>query len=97
MSDIVDTIDALIDAQLAEGPQDDYNTDRYDRCPHCDRNWHGLPITERIADMYDLGVYDETYVAADDDSRILCRGSDFIGPMPWGGLRPAWTTNRSSG
>lgn len=79
---IVDAIDALVDEQLADGPQDDYNADRYDKCWHCGRHWHGLPITERIAEMYQLGDFDETYSVADDDSRILCRGSDFIGPMP---------------
>lgn len=82
MTDLIDEIDALVDEQLAGGPQDDYNRDRYDRCPHCGRHWHGLPITERIADMYSYGIYDETYSAADDDSPVLCRGSDFIGPMP---------------
>lgn len=82
MSDIVDAIDALVDEQLAAGPRDDYNVNRFDKCPHCGRQWHGLAITERIADMYGIGIYDETYSAATDSSRILCRGSDFIGPMP---------------
>lgn len=82
MSDIIDAIDALVDEQLAAGPRDDYNANRYDKCPHCGRQWHGLAITERIADMYTIGVYDETYSAATDTSRVLCRGSDFIGPMP---------------
>lgn len=82
MSDIVDAIDALVDEQLAAGPVDDYNADRYDKCPHCDRHWHGLPLTHRIATMYTWGQYDETYKSEDDDTPILCRGSDFIGPMP---------------
>lgn len=36
-------IDALVDEQLAGGPVDDYNVDRYDRCRHCKQGWHGLP------------------------------------------------------
>lgn len=82
MSDIVDRIDELVDQQLSTGPVDDYNADRYDRCPHCDRHWHGLAITERIAEMYRYGRFDEAYSADEDDSRVLCQGSDFIGPMP---------------
>lgn len=82
MSDIVDQIDELVDASLESGPVDDYNADRYDRCPHCHRHWHGLAITERIAEMYKYGRYDDTYSADDDDSPVLCRGSNFIGPMP---------------
>ena len=82
MTDIVDAISALVDEQLAAGPVDDYNADRYDKCPHCGRHWHGLPVTERIADMYAVRRFDESYSVAGDDSRVLCRGSDFIGPMP---------------
>lgn len=82
MTDIVDAISALVDEQLAAGPVDDYNADRYDKCPHCGRSWHGLPVTERIADMYAVRRFDESYSVAEDDSRVLCRGSDFIGPMP---------------
>ena len=82
MSDIVDDIDALVDEQLEGGPVDDYNADRYDRCPHCDRHRHGLKITERVAHMYSWGEFDKDYRAADDNSRVLCEGSDFIGPMP---------------
>lgn len=36
-------IDALVDEQLAGGPVDDYNVDRYDRCRICKQGWHGLP------------------------------------------------------
>ena len=39
---VIDAIDALVDEQLAEGPVDDYNVDRYDRCRHCRQSWHGL-------------------------------------------------------
>lgn len=83
--DIVDEIDQLVDEQMAGGePQTgfSYGDPTYPRCGHCDRHWHGLPITERIAAMYHRGRYDETYSAAEDTTRILCHGSDFIGPMP---------------
>jgi hypothetical protein len=83
--DIVDRIDDLVDEQLAGGeqsPGDELGDPTYPRCPHCDRHWHGLPITERIAVMYARGVYEDDYRADADDSRMLCCGSQFIGPMP---------------
>lgn len=96
MTDIVSQIDELIDEQLAAGePQVgySYSDPTYPKCPHCDRHWHGLPITKQIAQMYELGGYDETYVFAEDDSTVLCQGSEFLGPMPeetteWG--YPNW-------
>jgi hypothetical protein len=42
-----------------------------------------LPITERTAKMYKRSEFDEGYRAETDDSRVLCRGSDYIGPMPF--------------
>ncbi|GAS94408.1 uncharacterized protein RMCC_1374 [Mycolicibacterium canariasense] len=88
--DIIDRIDALVDEQLAEGEHaSDYLTGdhKYPRCPHCGRHWHGLPITERIATMYDIGRIDPEYTLAEDDSPVVCEGSDFIGPQraPAGG------------
>lgn len=75
--DIIDTIDALIDEQLAEGEKQSGN----DRCPHCDRDWHGFPLTEQIADMYSFGLFDEDYVGLGaDDSLVLCPGSSHYGP-----------------
>ncbi len=47
MTDIVDRIDALIDEQLAAGEPEtgwDYGDPDYPECPHCGRDWHGLPI-----------------------------------------------------
>lgn len=82
--DIIDRIDALVDEQLAEGEHaSDYLTGdhKYPRCPHCGRHWHGLPITERIATMYDIGRIDPEYTLAEDDSPVVCEGSDFIGPQ----------------
>lgn len=83
---IVDTlledIDSLIDESLAIGPVDDYQVNRYPRCPHCNRNWHGLPLTQRVATMYDWGHYEESYRVDSDDTPIVCPGSEFIGPLP---------------
>lgn len=78
---LLDDIDRLVDEQLAAGPVDDYNANRYSKCPHCDRDWHGIAITERIANMHMAGRYDEGYRVVDDESRVLCPGSDFIGPV----------------
>lgn len=52
--DIVDEIDALIDDQLAAGENGMARraaaaSDR--RCPHCNRDWHGLAITARMEEM----------------------------------------------
>lgn len=83
-NDIIDRIDELVDEQLEDGEHiSDYLTGdhTYPRCPHCGRHWHGLRITERIATMYSWGHYDNDYTVADDDSPVVCEGSDFIGPQ----------------
>lgn len=82
-ADIIDRIDELVDESLAGGePHNgfDFGDPEYPRCPHCDRHWHGLPVTERIAGMYSVAQYDEDYRVDTDDSPVLCPGSDFIGP-----------------
>jgi hypothetical protein len=81
MKDIVDEIDQLVSDSLSRPIVDDYRVDRYDRCFHCSRPWHGIPLTRRIADMYQHGHFDESYRVDEDDSEILCQGSNFIGPM----------------
>ena len=83
--DIVDRIAMLVDHQMAGGEPHqghDFDDPTYPFCPHCDRHWHGLPLTERVAGMYALGRFDENYASAEDESRVLCEGSEFIGPMP---------------
>lgn len=83
--DLIDTIDALIDEQLAAGEPEtgyDYDDPTYPSCPHCAEKWHGLAITTRMLGMRFRGVIDPDYRYAEDDSRVLCPGSDFIGPMP---------------
>lgn len=82
--DIIDRIDELVDEQMAGGePRQgyDFNDPTYPRCPHCERHWHGLAITERVAEMYSRGHFDESYRVGEDDSRVLCEGSGFIGPV----------------
>jgi len=83
MADIIDAIDALVDEQLAqESSGYDHNINQ-PKCWHCGRDWHGMPIIERVERMRRLGWFDESYRVAEDDSPMLCRGSDFIGPQPW--------------
>ena len=79
MSDIIDTIDALIEEQLSEGEPPPFSA-KFPRCPHCDRDWHGFPLTERVAEMYCGGLFDEDYRVVEDDSPVLCPGSDAYGP-----------------
>lgn len=91
MSDIIDTIDALIDDQLAEG-ETWCGEKPYPKCPHCDRDWHGFPLTEQIATMHSSGLFDEDYKVAGDDSPVLCPGSTSYGPARPQALptRPYW-------
>lgn len=86
MSDIIDAIDALVDEQLEQERSGyDHNINQTE-CPHCGREWHGLPITQAIERMRAVGEYDEDYDATQDNSPILCNGSEFIGPIPIGGV-----------
>lgn len=80
---VLDEIDALVDESMAGGEPHtgyDYGDPTYPSCPHCDRAWHGLPVTEKIAEMYDWTGWDDDYVLTEDDSQVLCPGSEFIGP-----------------
>jgi len=76
---------------------DDAGDPSFPKCPHCERDLHGLPITQKIAKMWSRGQYDEQYSAAEDDSPVVCSGSDFIGPMPpqpytFTSVYPNWQT-----
>ncbi|QOH55233.1 hypothetical protein [Rhodococcus rhodochrous] len=80
---VVDAIDALVDEQMAGGEPIggfDYYDPEFPRCPHCRRHWHGLAITTRIEEMAAREVMDEDYRYSEDDSPVLCPGSEFIGP-----------------
>lgn len=82
MTDLIDRIDALVDEQMADGEPEngfDFGDPDYPRCPHCHRQWHGLRITKRIESMRWAREFDPEYSYADDDSPVLCEGSDFIG------------------
>lgn len=84
--DIVDRIGQLVDEQMAGGEPRagfDFGDPTYPRCPHCDRHWHGLPLTGVVAYMYLHRWYPSNYVAAEDESPVVCQGSEFIGPMPY--------------
>ncbi|MRH87405.1 hypothetical protein GFY24_08020 [Nocardia sp. SYP-A9097] len=78
---IVNQIDQLVNDQLADGePRTgyDYGDPDFPRCPHpwCDEEWHGLPITTRMAEMRWRGEVDPGYRYPDDESPVLCPGSD---------------------
>ena len=78
-------IERMIDEALESGEPPrgyDFGDPTYPKCPHCDRDFHGLPITQKIVEMYDWGHYNEEYSYAKDTTPVLCQGSDFIGPMP---------------
>ena len=85
--DIIDQIDALVDEQLANFD----NRSGYDhsvnqeRC-RCGRDWHGLPITKRMDGMRSFGEFDPGYVYAEDDSPVMCVGSNTPGPWRQAGL-----------
>lgn len=83
MSDIINEIDALIDDQLDAGEPIggyDYGDPDYPKCPHCQGDWHGLAITEQMQRMRYRGAVDEGYRYSEDDSPVICPGSEFIGP-----------------
>ncbi|OZE04349.1 hypothetical protein CH249_25790 [Rhodococcus sp. 05-2255-3B1] len=80
-TDIIDQIDALVDEQLANYNNRsgyDHNINQ-ERC-RCGRDWHGLPITQRIDSMRWCGEFDPDYVFAEDDSPVMCVGSNTPGP-----------------
>ncbi|WP_405138492.1 hypothetical protein [Nocardia sp. NBC_01388] len=81
---IVNQIDQLVSEQLADGEPHtgyDYGDPDFPRCPHpwCDEEWHGLPITTRMAEMRWRGEVDPGYRYPDDTSAVLCPGSEDAG------------------
>ncbi|OHU38211.1 hypothetical protein [Mycobacteroides chelonae] len=84
VSGIIDEIDQLVDEQMAGGEPVggfDYNDPEFPKCPHCDGEFHGIPLTERILDMRHRTGWDENYRVDTDDSPMVCEGSLFIGPI----------------
>jgi hypothetical protein len=85
--DIINGIDQLVDDQIAGGERSAAGrfsgSAEYPRCSHCDREWHGLPVIDHSAKMHKRSEFDEGYRTETDESRVLCRGSDYIGPMPF--------------
>jgi hypothetical protein len=101
--DIVDAIDELVDTQMAGGePETGYDFDdpTFPDCPHswCNESWHGLAITQRMRDMRWRGEIDVDYRYNEDDSTVLCPGSDFTGeftpPEPEQPVYPQWVMSR---
>lgn len=69
-------------------------------CPHCFRQKHPEPLTQRMAAMYDTHKFDPAYDGAADDSGVVCIGADYYGPVTvdadhrsgtyWGGNTQPW-------
>ncbi|NNH71635.1 hypothetical protein HLB23_17480 [Nocardia uniformis] len=81
---LIDAIDQLVDEQLAEGEPCggyDYGDPTFPRCPNpwCGEDWHGLPITARMAEMRWHRELDPEYRYHDDESMVLCPGSAYDG------------------
>lgn len=51
-----------------------------EKCPHCEREWHELALTQSVARMFESGHLDSNYFAREDLSPIVCDGANFIGP-----------------
>ncbi|MCX2753098.1 hypothetical protein [Gordonia sp. 4N] len=82
--DLLADIDALIDEQLDAGEPVggyDYDDPDFPKCGHCRGDWHGLAITERMQEMRWRGAVDADYRYSQDDSPVVCPGSEFIGPL----------------
>ncbi|NMD55206.1 MULTISPECIES: hypothetical protein [Tsukamurella] len=78
-----DEITDIVDEQLARYDQRtgyDYSVGQ-PQCGHCGSDEHHLAITERIEEMRDWGLYDETYRYDEDGSRVVCPGTNVPGPI----------------
>ena len=91
---VLDDIDRLVDESLSRGDRSDsFHGDQYREqqpCPWCGQGWHFLKITERMhmmrlgsygQDEFGQGIVDPDYRHDEDDSMILCPGSEFHGPV----------------
>lgn len=90
---ILDEIDLLVDESLARGDQSDSFHGEQLRetqpCPWCIQPWHFLKITVEMENMrrgsyardeFGQGIMDPDYRHDEDDSIILCPGSEYHGP-----------------
>ncbi|OCB09248.1 hypothetical protein A5717_26090 [Mycolicibacterium porcinum] len=84
MTDIVDKIDQIFAEDTPARPPL--------KCPHCQRDWHPEPLTQRVANMWSSHEFDPDYDAAADTSRIVCIGAHYQGPT-----RPAVSGGRILG
>jgi hypothetical protein len=67
--DIIDKIDK-IDKALTP-PQ---------KCPHCHRDWHPGPLTEKVRRMLECHTFSLDYDPTLDDTPIVCVGAEYHGP-----------------
>lgn len=75
--DIVCEIDQLIDEQMRRG---DSVRPAIERCPNCNRPWHGLAITTQMEEMRKLPHKEQERALAEysykkDTSDVICPGS----------------------
>ncbi|UOW93133.1 hypothetical protein SEA_NOSHOW_66 [Mycobacterium phage NoShow] len=90
---VLDEIDRLVDESLARGDRSDsFHGEQYraqQPCPWCVEGYHYLPITQEMwrmrqgsyaQDEFGIGIVDPDYRFEDDESPILCPGSEFHGP-----------------
>lgn len=59
-------------------------------CPHCFRQRHPEPLTQRQAKMYDSCVFDASYGVLADTSPVVCIGADYQGPAVVGCKPYGW-------
>lgn len=103
---ILDEIDNLVDESLERGDQSGtFRGERYDKCTLCGDDYHFLAITTRLVQMrhgsygfdeFNQGIVDPDYRYQDDDSPIVCPGSNYLGP-PVGDREWAWYLLRKRG
>jgi hypothetical protein len=62
-------------------------------CPHCSRDWHTQALTEEVARMYDGHRFTPGYNPAQDNSPIVCVGSETQGPARPKTSHRSWTSS----
>lgn len=90
---VLDEIDRLVDDSIARGDRSQSFHGEQMRvhaaCPWCPEPWHFLPITANLLamrngsygrDEFGYGIVDPDYSYRDDESGVVCPGSEFHGP-----------------